>query len=559
MHIDSSDQPLQQPNWPESAVHWLLFARGERFPPALAEALTSAEGHELEELLERILRSLDHLPGFQSPDDNQDDNRDDVDLVVHYDDQPTSSPNELKAAQMRLRTLLQLVAARVLRLRLEEDAPKQLEPIIEPDLLADLGQELSDVSPIGKAHCLQIMAAQADTRSLVQLCDFLKRQSVEDEQGVAIALSPLFQWPPPGLSELFNMIGEDIWRWQLLGPLLDLAGHSMRKRKLTVHPLSNQKQRVRELLSATVGRLARLAEAPQQFGNDVKTIQRVLSNAVALCVSLCDTVGLIGDEQAEGQLNQAMELPHRRVQTEAAGALARLGKDAGKQRLIALAADPAARLRAIAYADELGIESPELAPWREPTAQAEAEVIAWLADHDRFGVPPSDLELVDERTQFWPSFESPQTCYLFRFTYRFNQGDLSNLIIAGPLVYAFQADLRSLELDDVYSLFAGWQAEHDEIYEVPLSSFNSAQHSEAERLSHALRDEGLDELEPLALTFFFGERALLAIGKRDGQAVIAVTDGLENLTIPADQRPTSFTPDLVLALYRGRKLLRTFN
>ena len=48
------------------------------------------------------------------------------------------------------------------------------------------------------------------------------------------------------------MIGEDIWRWQLLGPMLDLAGHSLRKGKLRAHPLAGQRARLRELLSGTV-------------------------------------------------------------------------------------------------------------------------------------------------------------------------------------------------------------------------------------------------------------------------------------------------------------------
>jgi hypothetical protein len=440
-----------------------------------------------------------------------------------------------------------------------EGAAGSTEPVVDPDVLADLASELAGISPAATAHCLQILAAQGDAKSLKLLCDFLKRQVVESEQGVAVALSPLFQWPPTDLASVFKLIGEDIWRWQLLGPLLDLAGHGMRKRKLKVHPLTDQAARLRELLSATVGRLARLEENPQQFGDDVASIQRVLNNALALTVSLCDTLGLIGDQQAEGQLNQAMSLSHRRVQTEAAGALARLGKTQGKERLLQLAQDPAARLRALAYADELEIEDPQLAQWREPAALAEAEVIAWLSDHERFGVPPANLELIDDRTMYWPSYEEPQACFLFRFTYHFSQGDLSNLIIAGPLVYAFQTDLRSVEVDDVYALFAGWQAEHEDIYEVPANQFNTAQLSEARRLLDAPDHEGIDELKPLALTFFFGERAVLALGTRAGQPVCTVSDGLETLTVPCDKRPTSFSPDLVLALFRGRKLLRSFN
>ncbi len=62
--------------------------------------------------------------------------------------------------------------------------------------------------------------------------------------------------------------------------------------------------RLRQLLESTVARLSRLEANPKQFGEDVATIQRVLHNAIALTVSLCDTLGLIGDQQASGQFDR---------------------------------------------------------------------------------------------------------------------------------------------------------------------------------------------------------------------------------------------------------------
>jgi hypothetical protein len=252
-------------------------------------------------------------------------------------------------------------------------------------------------------------------------------------------------------------------------------------------------------------------------------------------------------------------LSHRRVQTEAAGALARLGHARGRERLVELAGDPMARLRAIAYAEELGFDQQIPPNLRSPQALAEAEAVVWLADRERFGMPPTTLELVDERTQFWPSYEEPQNCFLWRFSYHFAAGELSNYVLSGPMVFAFQADLKALEVDDVYAIFAGWQAEHEEIYEVPSSHFNASQRAESDRLLHVLEDGGIEELRPVALTFFFGERAVLATGQQHAANVCAISDGLETIIQPIDQRPTSLTPDLVLALYRGRKLLRTFN
>ncbi len=64
------------------------------------------------------------------------------------------------------------------------------------------------------------------------------------------------------------------------------------------------------------------------------------------CVfALCDTLALMDCQPAIGKLHQALSLRHRRVQTEAAYALARLDQEIGRQTLIGLAAEPVARLR----------------------------------------------------------------------------------------------------------------------------------------------------------------------------------------------------------------------
>ncbi len=93
-----------------------------------------------------------------------------------------------------------------------------------------------------------------------------------------------------------------------------------------------------------------------------------------------------------------------------------------------------------------------------------------LAQPTFFGIPPAELKLVDSRTQFWPGYETPVHCYLFRYAYRFGDGQYSNVAIAGPLVHAFAADLSDLPPDDIYAVYAGWHVEHESIYEVPLDS-----------------------------------------------------------------------------------------
>jgi hypothetical protein len=116
-----------------------------------------------------------------------------------------------------------------------------------------------------------------------------------------------------------------------------------------------------------------------------------------------------------------------------------------------------------------------------------------------------------------------------------------------------------MPIDDIYSVFAGWHVQHDEIYEVPCEHLNSSQQAEVRRLEKMLADKDVEQIETLALTFFFGERAVLSLGIRNSSKICAVTDSLETILFPINSGPASMTPDLVLALYRGRKMLRTFN
>jgi len=99
------------------------------------------------------------------------------------------------------------------------------------------------------------------------------------------------------------------------------------------------------------------------------------------------------------RLTEAMQLKHRRVQTEAAGALARLGDELGTEHLIALVNEPSARLRVIAYADELGMGDRIDDRFRTVESTAEAEMALWLSQPSQMGVPPTLVETIDQRHQ----------------------------------------------------------------------------------------------------------------------------------------------------------------
>src|SRR5262249_7898582 len=146
-------------------------------------------------------------------------------------------------------------------------------------------------------------------------------------------------------------------------------------------------------------------------------LSRRVARGVALAVSLCDALALIGEKSAIAKLYQALQVGHRRLRTEAAAALARLGEKEGKSGLAKLAAEPRARLRVWAYGEELGIKDAIEPQYTTKESRAQAELCVWLAEPTQYGVPPTNCELFEQRKQHWPGFDEPVDCFLFQFQY----------------------------------------------------------------------------------------------------------------------------------------------
>jgi hypothetical protein len=286
----------------------------------------------------------------------------------------------------------------------------------------------------------------------------------------------------------------------------------------------------------------------------------IIHESLPLAVSLCDALALIGNKSAIGKINQALELRHRRLRTEAAAALARLGEKSGEDALVELASEPVARLRVLKFAEELGISERIDDEFRTPVAQAEARLALWLAQPAQFGIPPTSLELFDEQEMFWPSYNDPVACYLFRFQYDLGGGLYANIGISGPLEHAFSADLNDLPPDDIYAAFAGWQVQHEELREFDVALLSETQRVDVARLERQLHDAGYDALVPQILALFFGERVLVAKAIFDGHPGLAIaTSGGETAWFGrgASQRP--LTAADAYCIFKGRRLLRTFN
>ena len=430
--------------------------------------------------------------------------------------------------------------------------------LLDPDLIIALYDNLQaeQKSRFILLHCLAIARTPEHLRLLTET---LVRNPPASWVQSGLILSPLFQHDDWDVSDVFPDALDALEHSAVASVLLDLANHLTRGgRSGQTHVASDRSEELIGLLGGLVARLEQAQQDPDSAPESAQKMDQMVGESVALIVSLCDALALIGDDTSIPTIRSAMTLPHRRIQTEAAGALARLEQDDGIERLLSLASEPVARLRVLAYAEELGLSDGIAESHKTPEARAESELALWLSQPSQMTVPPSRIELVDKCSQFWPGFEEPIDCFLLEFEYWFGDQRYRNLGIAGPLVHAFEADLTHLDQFDAYAAFAGWQAEHPDIYEVPVQSWNSAQQQVSSELVRGLEKQGYESITPEFLGFFFGEHALVTIAHKEQRNGICVTDGLETLWFAGSRlRPLSLADGW--NIYKGRKLLRSFN
>lgn len=435
-----------------------------------------------------------------------------------------------------------------------------------------------------RAQILAWLAFGGSREELASLAGLLVDDPPQEEEDILLALTPLFQNPKLPVTALFPRLLDALSHPLLAAGVLDLANFVVRQKLVKEHPAAANSGQLVDLLGQLVGKLGTLTEqTPTAIGRPSQAVRqdglgspsnkedqqsivdlgRQVAQSISLAVSLCDALALLGEQHAIGKLHQALDLGHRRLRTEAAAALARLQDKHGKTELLKLAAEPVARLRVLAYAKELDMEDKIPPEFRTPLARAEAELTVWLAEPTQFGLPPTRCELFDQRTQFWPGFSQSMECFLFRFTYALTVDEAertySNIGIAGPLAHAFTADLADLSPDDIYAAFAGWHAQHEDIREYEVSRLSKSEQMEVVRLERRLHDAGYREIKAQQMGYFFGEKALVAEASRESVAGIAIADFSDIAFFPLRNVRKALGPREAYSIYKGRKLLKTFN
>ena len=151
-------------------------------------------------------------------------------------------------------------------------------------------------------------------------------------------------------------------------------------------------------------------------------------------------------------------------------------------------------------------------------------------------------------------------CYLFNYRYGLKEDAPGNIGICGPMTYAFPADLRGLDHDDMYAAFAGWQTVHEEIFVTTLDRAKAAAAAEVSALES--RMEGINDGSVESIAFvgnFFGQWILLASGEHNGKPATLVVDEADEYWIDSGNPKAPIDAETAWSIVQGRKLLAHFN
>jgi len=418
-------------------------------------------------------------------------------------------------------------------------------------------------APRSLAQLLRALAQSDDPAALALWARLLVSATELGGPEVDAALVPLFQRRSYDPGAIFPQLWDGLSQPGLATGILDLANFLHRTGRTERHLAADRAEQLIQLLGGLAQRLQQLEERPAGTREEHAAGAKAFQEMVPLVIALCDAVALLGDRAAEGKLNQVMSLRHRRLRTEAACALARLGEKSGVKALVELTREPVVRNRALAYLDEVGALDEAPAEMRTSAARGEGELAAWLAAPAQFGLAPQQMELRESQTLHWPGYDEPVDCHLYSFEYHLPQGSFSGIGLAGPVTHAFGVDLQDYPPADIFAIYCGWNAEHAELRETDPAKMTATLQIAADRARRDLVASGYDEPRLVKIGQFFGEQHFVfETARGDGEhraPGIAVVDSGEThwYSLPRTSQPPSERE--IYWLHRGRKLLAHFN
>lgn len=405
---------------------------------------------------------------------------------------------------------------------------------------------------------LQLASRVHDEAALGLAVESLATDPPALPEQVDAALAEWFALPRATLERFVPQLAAALAHPSCMGGVLDVMNWSVRTGLLARHPASDREASLAQALTAVVARLQGFVGAAVEE-SEAAARAREIERGVSLCVALIDALGWMKSQTGRDALGEALLLLHRRIQTEAAAALARRGDPRGIDRLAELTVDPASRLRAKKYARELGLEDRLPPQARGEIANYEAELATWLAHPRAMGMAPTRMEFVARRKLPWAAADQPVDYVLFRVEYRLGTAWYENLAFAGPTPFATSSDLTRLSLYDACALVMGTHAEHDSIRRWSVDPAELSRWTGT--LERLAEEEGATLESPEFVADFFEERCLVGEFGREGvrgRAVVVRGEPGMGYWLPFDAAPRPLTADETFAVWMGRKFFKAF-
>lgn len=445
--------------------------------------------------------------------------------------------------------------------------PPGCEPLVGNHLLGEIETLYRAVLAESRSrnHLLNWLARIQTTESLETFVGLVVDDPPTCETSVVLAFAPLLQNVDAAVPDvLFPELLAAVQHRSVAAIVIDLANYYFRSGTVKVHPAGDHVETMTNMLGMLAEQLAMIEEGRLPDGLTPVEVSRIVNDTVSLITALCDGLALLGASDARGQLTKAASLKHRRIRTEALSALARLGEEEAGSELLKMAEEPVARLRVLAYAEEMGLTDKVAPEYRTAEAIAESEMAVWLASPENMGLAPNHAAVVDSRTLAWPGFDDVVPCFLVHYVYELASQRIENLGIVGPVTHAFSLDLSKLPFSEIYAAFAGWSAVHDEIEELTLEQAEARFPGLQQRLLSRLSSEALSglplaDVTPVFVGMLMGEPALVAEGIRfDRHGTIVVTRDEVAWFDPGGGTAPGRN-ELAWAVFKGRRMLAAFN
>ena len=432
--------------------------------------------------------------------------------------------------------------------------PNQLSPNhqIDVETVLELYARFDETDP-SCSYLLTLLAVEQSEPSIKALAELLSNSPPRSTHHVIPCVGILMRNPGVHAAKLFPIVLDGLQFRSVAGPVLDFANFLLRNQKLSEHPAIGRENQLTSLLGVFAGKLGEHEDTIQNQTNPTPEQAQIVADSISVVISLCDALALMNAKSAIGKIYQVLELSHRRLRTEAAAALARMGEEAGKLALIDMAQYPISRLRVLSYAEELGLFDEIAAEHKTAVARAESEFTLLLSEPTFFGFAPANCELIDQNSLYWPGFDEPVDCYLFRYTYPLDQGELQNIGIVGPLTHCIATNLNHLPPEDIYAAYAGWHVDHEEIYSIEIDPSNSMQQVEVQKRAAQIAGYGYESVQPVFIGVLFGERSLVAKASVQNRVGTVIFHGAE------PEWFEGLVPETSYDIHVGRRLLRSFN